>query len=166
MLDELQITKNNIYVMWMVIDSMPYCLFNVKCSVHMFASNQVVAQFVFISFNCFQNHLRGLVNDNVYYSSSFKFCWMSFSYSCYRRFRLFYPGIKSLHLLFGRPRDLLSAVILSLEILTNLLESNPVTCLSHSPLFLNQLVNWLNTAGFLYLLTSNSILFCFANYYP
>ena len=121
----------------MVIDSMPYCLFNVKCSVHMFASNQVVAQFVFISFNCFQNHLRGLVNDNVYYSSSFKFCWMSFSYSCYRRFRLFYPGIKSHHLLLGRPGDLLPRVTLFLDILNSLSASVLVTCWSHSLLLLS-----------------------------
>ena len=45
--------------------------------------------------------------------------------------------IKSLHLLLGRPGDLLPTGILSLDILTNLSASILVTCWSHSLLLLS-----------------------------
>ena len=56
---------------------------------------------------------------------------------CCRRFRLFYSRIKSLHLHFGRPVDLLPAGRLSLEILINPSESILDTCLSHFLLFIS-----------------------------
>ena len=65
----------------------------------------------------------------------------SSSSSCYRRFRLFYSGIKSLHLLFRHPGDLLSVSTLFLDILTNLSVSIPVTYPSHSLLIINWFLN-------------------------
>ena len=51
---------------------------------------------------------------------------------CCRRFRLFYSGIKSLHLLFGRPEDPIPA-----EIWINFSASIVVICSSHSLLLLS-----------------------------
>ena len=57
----------------------------------------------------------------------------------------FKPGIRSLHLLFERPADLLPAGILYLEILTYLSASSLVTSLSHSLLHLSThlLIGWM-----------------------
>ena len=51
--------------------------------------------------------------------------------------------IKSLHLLLGRPGDLVPTAILLLDILTNLSASILVTCWSHSLLSTHSLIGWI-----------------------
>ena len=71
--------------------------------------------------------------------------------------------VMSLHLLFGRPRDLLPAGILSLEILSNLSASILVTSLSHSLiLFAHFLIGYIQQYSLICWLL---ILFCLANYF-